>query len=113
MAEKAQKKELVCSICLKKQLQMKVEERDRDELGDKLEVVLNKGRGRCGNGSRGRNEEKRGSCTTKVLRQNNLHGKLCDRDQDRVGALMTKCWQSMQSRDTNNMNLEKDLEDNP
>ena len=33
-----------------------------------------------------------------------------DRDQGRATTLMTKCWQSMQSRDTNDMNLEKDLE---
>ena len=33
------------------------------------------------------------------------------RDQDQARTLMTKCWQSMQSRGTKNMNLEKDLED--
>ena len=34
-----------------------------------------------------------------------------DRDQGRARTLMTKCWQSMQSSDTNNLNLEQDLED--
>ena len=33
------------------------------------------------------------------------------KDQDQGRTLMTKCWQSMQSRDTKNMNLEEDLED--
>ena len=32
-------------------------------------------------------------------------------DQGRAKTLMTKRWQSIQSRDTKNMNLEKDLED--
>ena len=32
------------------------------------------------------------------------------RNQDQAKTLMTKCWQSMQSRGTKNMNLEKDLE---
>ena len=34
-----------------------------------------------------------------------------DTDQGRARTLMTKCWQSIQSRGTKNMNLEKDLED--
>ena len=34
-----------------------------------------------------------------------------DRDEDQARTLMTNCWQSMQSRDTKNTNLEKDLED--
>ena len=34
-----------------------------------------------------------------------------DTDQGRARTLMTKCWQSTQSRGTKNMNLEKDLED--
>ena len=33
------------------------------------------------------------------------------RDQDQARTLMTKCRQSVQSRGTKNMNLEKDLED--
>ena len=33
------------------------------------------------------------------------------KDWDQCRTLMTKCWQSMQSRDTKNMNLEEDLED--
>ena len=34
-----------------------------------------------------------------------------DKDQGRARTLMTKCWQSMQSQDTKNLNLDKDLED--
>ena len=34
-----------------------------------------------------------------------------DTDHGRARTLMTKCWQSIQSRGTNNMNPEKDLED--
>ena len=34
-----------------------------------------------------------------------------DKDLGRARTLMTNCWQSMQSRDTKNMNIEKDLEE--
>ena len=34
-----------------------------------------------------------------------------DKDQGRARTLMTKCWQSIHSRDTKNLNLDKDLED--
>ena len=34
-----------------------------------------------------------------------------DKDQCRARTLMTKCWQSTQSRDTKNLNLEKGLGD--
>ena len=34
-----------------------------------------------------------------------------DKDQGRARTLITKCWQSMQSRDTKNLNLDKNLED--
>ena len=34
-----------------------------------------------------------------------------DRDRVRARTLRTKCWQSMQSRETKNLNLGKDLED--
>ena len=34
-----------------------------------------------------------------------------DKDQGLARTLMTKCWQSMQSRDTKNLRIDKDLED--
>ena len=34
-----------------------------------------------------------------------------DKGQGRARTLMTKCWQSMQSRDAQNLILDKDLED--
>ena len=33
------------------------------------------------------------------------------RDQDQARTLMTQCWQSIQSRDTEHLNLNEDLED--
>ena len=44
----------------------------------------------------------------------NAPARICrryDRDQGSARTLMTKCWQSIQTRGTKNMNLEKDLED--
>ena len=34
-----------------------------------------------------------------------------DGEQGRLRTLMTKCWQSMQSRDTKKLNFDKDMED--
>ena len=97
----------------------KKEGRDRDKLGDKLEAFLKR-----------KEEEDEATCLMEELRKNveAAHHKsyeaeqsLCDaqrayndshdRDQGRARTLTTKCWQSMQSRDTQNLNLEKDLED--
>ena len=92
----------------------KSEERDRDKLGDKLETFLKRG-----NGSHGRNEKKNvvAAQQKSFEAEQSLCNALreyvegCDTDQGRARTLMTKCWQSIQSRCTKNMNLEKDLED--
>ena len=112
MAENAQKEKLNCSTCLKKQLQRKEREgRDRDKLGDQLEAFLTR-----------KEEEDEATGLMEEMRKNVVAVQsLCNalreyvdnygRDQDQARTLMTKCWQSMQSRGTKNMNLEKDLED--
>ena len=118
-AEKAQQEKPNCSTCLKKAAtNEKREGRDRDKLRDKLEAFLTR---KEDNGSHGRNgEKKRGRCATKKA-LSEAEQSLCHavrenvdnygRDQDQARTLMIKCWQSMQSRGTKNMNLEKDLED--
>ena len=97
----------------------KKEESDRDKLGDKLETFLKKERrGRRGNGSHGRNEEKRGSCTTKKLwggAKSMQRSARMSKDTTEIRAVPGPWWQNVGSqcraRDTKNMNLEKDLED--
>ena len=90
----------------------KKEERDRIKLGDKLQAFLN---------LTGLMEEKMENVVAAQQKSFETEQSLCnalreyvdehDRDQDRVKTLMTKCWQSIQSRDTKNLNLEKGLED--
>ena len=54
---------------------------------------------------------------TKVLRGSKVFADLreyidsYDKEQGRARTLMTKCWQSMQSVETKNLNFDKDLED--
>ena len=93
--------------------------RKRDKLGGKLEAFLGR-----------KEEEDEATCLMEEMRKNmeaaqhksfEAEQSLCnalreyvdsyDKDQGRARILMTKCWQSMQSRDTKNLNLEKDLED--
>ena len=97
----------------------KNEERDWDKLGDKLEAFL-----------KTKEEEAEATCLMEEKRKNveaaqhksfEAEQSLCsalreyvdshDRDRGRARTLMTKCWQSMQSRKTKNLNLDKDLED--
>ena len=97
----------------------KREERDRDKLGDKLEAFLT--RKEEEDEAMGLMEEMRKNVVAAQQKGFEAEQSLCnapreqvdgyDRDQDQARTLMTKCWQSMQSRDTKNMNLEKDLED--
>ena len=65
----------------------KKEERDRDKLGDKLEAFLK------------RKEEEDEARRIKVCAAL-LGNTSIDRDRGRARTLMTKCWQSMQSRET-------------
>ena len=95
----------------------KEEERDREKVGDKLEAFFK------------RKEEDEAMSLMEEMRKhveaaqhkNEAEQSLCsalreyvdsyDKDQGRAKTLMTKCWQSMQSRDTKNLNFYKDLED--
>ena len=93
-------------------------ERDRDKLGGKLVAYVKR-----------KEEEDEATCLMEEMRKNveaaqhksfeaeqsmqrfaRTRRKI-RQSQGRAGTLMTKCWQSMQSRNTNNFNLEKDLED--
>ena len=95
----------------------KREERDKDKLGEKLEAFLKR-----------KEEEDEATCLMEAVRKNVVTAQqksfeaeqsLCDarreyvdsydRDQGRARTLMPKCWQSLQSRDTKNLNFEKDL----
>ena len=97
----------------------KREERDRGELRDKLEAFL-----------QSKEEEDEATCLMEEMKKNveaaqhesfEAEQSLCNalrdtstvttKDQGRARTRMTKCWQSMQSQDTKNLNLEKDLED--
>ena len=97
----------------------KREEMDRDKLGDKLEAFLK--RKEEEDVATGLMEEMRKNVVAAQQKSFESEQSLCnalreyvdgyDRDQGRARTLITKCCQSMQSRDTKNMNLEKDLED--
>ena len=97
----------------------KKEERDREKLGDKLEASL-----------KWKEEEDEATCLMEEMRKNveaaqhtnfEAEQSLCsalreyvdshDKDQGRARTLMTNCLQSIASRDTKNLNLDKDLED--
>ena len=78
----------------------KREGRDRDKLGDKLEVSLKVKKRKMRQRVSWKNDVKRGSCTTQSYE---AEKSLCnalreyvdssDKDQGRARALMTKCWQ--------------------
>ena len=97
----------------------KREGRDRDKLGDWLEAFLNKKEEE--DEATGLMEEMRKNVVAAQQKNFEAEQSLCNalreyvdnfgRDQDQVRTRMTKCWQSVQSRGTNNMNLEKDVED--
>ena len=93
----------------------KKEERDREKLGKKLEALLTK-----------KEEEDEATCLMEEIMKNVVaaeqksfeagqksmqrSARICRHTRQRSGPgqdLMTKCWQSMQSRGTQNMNLEK------
>ena len=95
----------------------KREERERDKLVDKPQAFLTM-----------KEEEDEATCLMEEMRKNveaaqhksfEAEQSLCnalreyvdsyDRDQGRARTPMTKCWQSMQSRDTKNLNLGKRL----
>ena len=97
----------------------KKEERERDKLGDRLEAFLER-----------KEKEDEATCLIEEMRKNveaaqhksfeaeqSLSSALreyvdtFDRDRGRPKTIMTKLLQSMQSRETKNLNLEKDLED--
>ena len=92
---------------------------DKDKLGDKLEAFLAKKVE--GDEATSLMEEMRK--TVEAVQQELLgtEQSLCNalresvdnhgREQDQPRTLMTKCWQSEQSQDTNNLNLEDNLED--
>ena len=96
----------------------KREERDRDKLGDNLETFLKR---KEEGEATGLMEEMRKNVVAKQQKSFEAEQSLCNalrEDVDNYGTdhhqartLMPKCWQSMQSRNTKNMNLEKDLED--
>ena len=93
--------------------------RDRDKLGDKPEVFLT--RKEEEDEATGLMEKMRKNVVAAQQKNFEAEQSLCNalrryvdnngRDQDQARTLMTKCWQSMQSRGSKNMNLEKDLED--
>ena len=91
----------------------KKEERDKDMLGDKLEAFLKR-----------KQEEYEATCLMEEMRKNvevaqhksfEAEQSLCsalrecvhtfDRDRGRPKTIMTKLWKSMQSRETENLNL--------
>ena len=118
-AEKVQKREAdLYEMHEKAATDEKRRERDRDKLGGKLVAYVKK-----------KEEEDEATCLMEEMRKNveaaqhksfeaeqsmqrfaRTRRKI-RQSQGRARTLMTECWQSMQSRDTNNLNLEKDLED--
>ena len=92
----------------------KKEERHTEKLGDWLEAFLKR-----------KEEEDEATCFMEEMRKNveaaqqsfEAEQSLCsalreyvgsyDKDQGRARTQMTKCWQSMQSRDTKNLNLDR------
>ena len=97
----------------------KKEERDRDKLGDKLEAFLKR-----------KEEEDEATCLMEEMRKNveaaqnksfeveqSLGSTLREyvdtfgRERGRPKTMMMKLWQLMQSWDTENLNLDKDLEE--
>ena len=117
--ESARREADLCGMLEKAATDEKSEERDRDKLGDTLEAFLKR-----------KEEEDEATGLMKEMTKNVVAAQrtcfeakqsLCnalreyvegyDRDQGRARTPMTQCWQSIQSRDTKNMNLEKDLED--
>ena len=97
----------------------KKEGRDKDNLGDRLEAFLT--RKEEEDEATGLMEETRKNVVAAQQKNFEAEQSLCNalreyvdnfgRDLDQVRTRMTKCWQSVQSRGTKNMDLAKDLED--
>ena len=109
--ESAQREADLYDVLEKAATDEKREERDRDQLSEKEEedeatCLMEEMRENVESAQHKSYEAERSLCN--ALRE---YVDSYDRDQGRARTLMTKCWQSMKSRDTNNLNLEKDLED--
>ena len=105
--------------CSKVQPQMKRKKKgERDKLGDKLDFFS---RGKKRKMRQRVMEEMRKNVEGAQHKSFKTEQSLCsafreyvdtfERDRCRPKPMMTKLWQSMQSRETKNLNLDKDLED--